>query len=68
MKKIEIIPLEKSELGQLKGGFNCAEGTKAEVTSISNTNCSDDSGWWNGNCGCNACKEEVTRPSTKIRP
>lgn len=68
MKKVEIIPLGKSELGQLTGGFNCAESAKIEVASISNSNCSTDSGWWNDNCGCNACKEAVMKPSTETRP
>ena len=61
MKKIEIAPLSKSESGQLTGGFNCANSTDSEMDSIYNGNCGAESGWWNDNCGCNACKETVTQ-------
>ena len=59
MKKIEITPLSKSESGQLTGGFNCANSADAEMDSIYNGNCGAESGWWNGNCSCQACKETV---------
>ena len=44
MKKIEITPLSKSESGQLTGGFNCANGARADMDSISNGNCSTEIG------------------------
>ena len=69
MKKTAIIPLTESESGQLTGGFNCANGARADMDSISNGNCSTDSGWWNDNCGCNACKETVIpKPSNEKKP
>lgn len=59
MKKIEITPLSISESGQLTGGFNCANSADAEMDAVYNGNCGVESGWWNGNCACQACKETV---------
>lgn len=55
MKNIEIIPLTESESGQLTGGFSSASGAVDGVNAIRNRNCSSTKGWFNYNCGCDAC-------------